>query len=274
MLINVSSLAQGNIIDGTSAHAYQYCMVAVANECVTGSTSGTIYVNAPHVDYAGCFNSSLAGSMTNQRDICIAGEASISDAFTQTIGDTTETGLAGQNTRTLIKVGSRTNSPFMSPTMTNDNRYMLAEYNLPPGGLAKQWFSIKLPRRIVDGISRNGFLNQAIAVVQHANVTAFLRFGTAENNTHSQSGSDALLNCTGRLERCVSVNTTNTVTTLNPYWMESTESSSWSPVDVATSGTTIYMPAYPEHAMYYQVVYKDKTSGVLSPQPLKVILVR
>ncbi len=42
-LIDVSSPATGNIIGGTAADNYKYCVANVAGECVTGSAVGDVY---------------------------------------------------------------------------------------------------------------------------------------------------------------------------------------------------------------------------------------
>ncbi len=47
ILRDISSTATGNVIGGTSADYYKYCVANAVNECRTGSAVGDVYVNAP-----------------------------------------------------------------------------------------------------------------------------------------------------------------------------------------------------------------------------------
>jgi hypothetical protein len=49
-LVDISSAATGNVIDGTSAGWYTGCIVRKLNECRTGSAVGEIYLNVPYVN--------------------------------------------------------------------------------------------------------------------------------------------------------------------------------------------------------------------------------
>ena len=57
----------------------------------------------------------------------------------------------------------------------------------------------------------------------------------------------------------------------DPFQFESTES--FTPVDVSSSGVTIQVPGISTRIMYGEIVYKDKTTGVLTLGALSVTAV-
>ena len=275
-------------IGPTAADNYKFGIVAVAGECYLGSTVGQVYVNAPHVnpEFAGNYLAYQAGTMTDHRDINIGTVSAVQNTHTQTIGDTTEhvfgsstPQLNGTNSRTLIRVGERVNNPFMSPVMTPDNKFAILEHHLPPGGMPQSIWLAKMPPRCVggvtspcldnDGVDRTNFINVPVIVPLRANSVAWVRFGTSENNTHQQTGDAAYLNCTGRQEYCTA-STVGAWNAANPFWMETSEAISMTPVDVSIASATIRVPGFPSHVIYYQIVYRDKTSNALTVMPLAV----
>ncbi len=61
------------MIDGTSAHNYQYCIPVLANECISGSSPGDIYVNNGTGTETGCTEMLPYGSYTpTLTSICVA----------------------------------------------------------------------------------------------------------------------------------------------------------------------------------------------------------
>lgn len=53
-LVDVSG--PGSVIGGTSADNFKFCNADIAGECVSGSTAGDIFFNAPFVSFPYCFN--------------------------------------------------------------------------------------------------------------------------------------------------------------------------------------------------------------------------
>ena len=288
-LLNISSAATGNAIGTGPADNYKFCIAAVNGECRSDGVAGYTYANVPHITTltAGCTSASQAYTQMYYPDICIGGTSTTQNGMTQTLMDVSS--FDGSTTRTLMRVGEKANNVFLSPFNTSDNKFSILEYQLPPGGQAKTYLLATIPPRCLggitspclatDGVSRTNFIPRGIAVPQRANSTAYVRFGYQENNLHpEQAGTDAaLLNPTTRKEIGATAATSSWAASENwtsrqPYYMETTEASSLAGVDVSSASATIYLPGLPQHAIFYQVAYKDKTSSTLTLMPLAITM--
>src|SRR5262249_54794647 len=58
-------------IGGGSQDSFKYCYAANAGECVAGSSTGDVYVNAPYVDYPYCNFPGIATQNDDTLSICI-----------------------------------------------------------------------------------------------------------------------------------------------------------------------------------------------------------
>jgi len=268
-LADISSPATGNVIGTGSADAYKYCIAAAVNECRQGSAVGDVYVNAPYVRYPYCVTSDQNANLTDDYDICISGSLSIRDGITQI--DMRNTDNEGKATRVLTKFRrARVLNVFDNPYVLPNGQWMMFEGQFAgDASLNKVFFLGKIPPpETQDSYNRADFIPISVSLPPLNGATqAYVRFGYAEN------GPGASLFCTSRKENCVvGANTSATsVNHANPFFMEQTESSSWSPA-ACTSGCTIYLPGIPQRMMYYQFVYTNAT-GIVYTSPVSATVV-
>ena len=269
-LVNVSGV--GLLLDTSTNGNWTWCMVAVAGECYAGSAVGETYINAPYVSKPYCFNASQNLDIADYDiDLCISGSPSVKDANVQmdiSAGSTSD----GSKVRVLTKyTGARYNNVFYAPQgLTGNGKWTVQEAQfINRGSNGKQLVLVRVPPRPTsDGINRVAFEPMPVTIAARANSTAYVRFGYAENNSPRISD---FLACTDRAEHCVATGTATTFSSTNPYQFETTES--FTALDVSSSGATIQVPGIPTHVLYYQPVYKDKTSGVLTLGQLSVVAV-
>jgi hypothetical protein len=268
-LVDISSIATGDILGSGTADAYKYCVAAAANECRQGSALGDVYVNAPYVRYPFCVTAAQNGNLTDEYDICISGSPLVRDAITQI--DMRNTDNEGHSTRVLTKFRrARVLNVFDTPYILPNGQWMIFESHF--GGdasLNKVIFLGKLPPPAPqDNYNRTDFIPISVSLPSLSGATqAFVRFGYAEN------GPNTGLFCTSRHESCVvGTPTSNSpVDHANPFFMEQTEASSWH-ATACTSGCTIIVPGLPQRMMYYQFVYKN-ASGIVYTSPISTTVV-
>jgi hypothetical protein len=268
-LVDISSSATGDVISTGPGDSYKYCVAAKANECRQGSALGDVYVNAPHVRYPFCFIAAQNGNLADEYDLCISGSAPIRDAITQT--DMRYTDIEGHATRILTKFRrARVLNIFDTPYVLPNGQWMIFESQFAgDASLNKVFFIGKIPPPAPrDSYNRGDFIPLALKLPPLTGATqAFVRFGYAEN------GPGTSLFCNSRKENCVagSQNGATPIDHTNPFYLEQTESSSWTPM-ACNNGCTINIPGVPQRVLYYQFVYAN-AGGIVYTSPVSATMV-
>lgn len=262
-LVDISSPATGNVIGTTASDSYKYCVASVANECRSGSAPGDVYVNAPFVQFPYCYAAAQNANLPDDYDICIAGSQSEQDAIMQIAMDKVDNEARYQRVLTKF-VAARRLSPFWTPYVTPNGKWMMFESAFPgDGSVNKPFLMAKVPPPApYDDVNRSDFIPLAISLPAYSGATnAFVRFGYAEN------GDPHSFFCTSRQESCVVGATA--VDPANPFYFEQVESASWHGVP-CTSGCTVTIPGIPQRILYYQYIYRSD-SGVVYTSPMSVV---
>jgi hypothetical protein len=251
-LLDVSSPAQGNVITGNQQDWYKYCVANVANECVSGSQQGDVYVNAPFVQYPYCNYPSQAASMPDEYDICIGDNAIIYNSLMQVNGSVTD--VTGASQRSLGKGLSRlreTDAFWHAHALANSNWIMFkTSYAQEAGDMI---FAMELPPPTTDSVDRTAYQTLTLTTppMVQGMASAYVEFG------YGEYGAPANLYCTSRAEVCA-VGQPNGV----PFWFTVTEGSQLQPVP-CSAGCQVSIPALPQHVVYAQWEFLDANGTVL-----------
>lgn len=241
-LLDISSAATGNTIDGTAGFNYKYCIANAVNECRTGSSIGDIYVNGPGLSggsYCGTGNLSL--SDTNS--ICLSNVP----AWGQTI---TQIGIfsadpTGKYVRSLSSgmAGMKTSGTNVA-NMTPDGKWIW--FPRDTSGTRIGYLIKTPPWPGYDGIDRNTFQLRTAAVAGPSNtVTAIMEFGY-----------DTSFNCTSRNEPCA------LATSNAPYFFETSDT--YTRLSCPSGVCTFSIPVLPDHVVYARAKYYDESGSLIA----------
>jgi uncharacterized protein (TIGR03437 family) len=235
-------------IDGSSSHAYQYCIANKAGECVSSSQPGDIFANVPNMPVGSRFckgNEFYDGT----QNVCIGDVPTVGFSISQikVAADTT-----GQSLRVLSKMfayahqaGTSNTKPLPDGSWT----LHLSSAPAPPG-----MYIIKIPPQPVsDGIDRTTFVRASLNLAPPSGqgiVSAKVYFG------YSEFGNASQFYCTSRREACVAVS--SSVTDANPFSYAQTDT--YTPAPCATS-CTIALPVLPMHTAYFHVSYLNSSGS-------------
>jgi hypothetical protein len=246
-LIDISG--PSSAIAATSANSYEYCYANVAGECVTGSSIGDVYVNAPYVSYPYCYYPGIAVPEDDTNAICVGPLGSNTGQIAQ-IGYTQQDAV-GAFIRPLGPNYSRWNQQYIYwNTSAVPSGLLVASYVRWYDGVRHEVFATVLPPYPAsDGVARNTFLPVVVPIVppmglQTQNVV--VEFGYAEN------GNPTAYYCTSRQETCVA--TGSAINPATPFNFEQTETYSGT---LCLFGCVVTVPALSQHILYYRVKYLD-----------------
>lgn len=257
-LIDVSSPAQGNVISGSPADNYKYCVANVPGECISGSQVGDVYINAPYVAYPYCNYPSQASSMPDEYDLCIGDNGMIYNSLTQMNGMVTDT--TGASERMLSKGLSRariTDAFWHVHALPNtDWIYFKTSYAENVGDMV---FALQLPPPTMDSVQRTQFEPTTVKTptVPSGTATAYVEFG------YGEYGAPGNLYCTSRAEVCAATNATSSIDLNAPFFFGQTEAASIHPI-ACSSSCTVVIPTLPQHVVFYRFVYLDGAGAMLA----------
>lgn len=254
-LTNISG--PGSVIGSTSADLLKICIVAVINECVSGSAVGEVYINAPTTE-ANYFNydNFYAQDLTN-----VDAHPLVVRNMSNWFSGTTEIkwpNISEASGSRLLTHGQHLTyqSIFDNAQYTPDGGFVIVQMpQVGDGSAQNAWLVGAVPPEQSDNINRSTWWKQTIPVPAVAGATsAYIRAGYAEFGNPSSGQFFA----SERLEN--SVFTTGTTTVLGsgavPFFYETTESGSWSATS-CTSGCSIQLNIIPQRMMYGQIVWKN-----------------
>ena len=243
----------------SDATPWVYGVVLFANECVSGSSPGQVYVSAPYRTYLGCYGGQgiidiYAPGGNVQQDICVF--------------------PSGNNVNSIVQMGYAPDpvgwrySGVVSYLSNGKNKMGAGFANWHPfidssWGLANEQFgslfgtqvtAIKMPPAStpLDSVNRADFVPMTIKIpALSGSDGAVVEYGYAEN------GTDGLTKfyCTSRQENCEANQATVNDTT--PFYFAS---ETYSPLS-CSSGCTVTIPALPAHEVYFRV--KRTLSGTV-----------
>ena len=270
-LIDVSG-PQSSLSD-SDVDAFRYCHVIGSGECYPGSLPGQLYVNAPHVRYPYSYIGVQATgqNLTTEQDLSIGGMPAIRDGVQQIAYQPNDS--VGATSRVITRNASprRINQFYTVMTLPNGLFTAQEEYLTGDRSHNRAIMAVKIPPpAIPDGLDRTTFQPITVLVSPRPNSTAYLRFGYAENGDVAFNP-DTPPPCTSRSEACVSATLSAlSFSVTDPFYYEATEIFS---AAECSAGCSLKIPAISQRVLYYQVIYKDKTSGVLTALPVAVVVV-
>jgi hypothetical protein len=248
-LIDISSPATGNVLATGTAASYEYCMARNANECVSGSAVGSVYVNCPGVVYSYCSGAATHGGtpLGVGNDICVANIAKTADAITQYTLDATD--YYGAYSRALVSATSRVRmvTGFEGNQLLPDNTWILYRQEFLNYQRQDMWMSELPSYPAADGYNRGQFIQETADIPAYSDAdNALVEFG------YQEYGLPSALNCTTRNDPCMA----NTATVeappnSSPFYFQS-EHPAGMP---CSAGCTIAIPAISQRMLFYRVLY-------------------
>lgn len=236
-----------SVITGTSADYYKHCIVLIAGECVSGSSVGDLYVNAPQIEFGYCPYNGQGNTDPGweSRGICVGDMGAHTMAVTQS--SVRQADPDGRFSRRVTHALSRYQwvNPFWNPKSLPDGSGMIIGTTFL-GGLRDSFLLVKLPPfPSPDGINRGDFIPTAVTIPTVAGA----------DNAVVQFGYDTSFNCTSRNDPCVATGTTATWNATTPF--------SWASENPAgascASGCVIYIPGISQRVLFAQ--YQIRNSG-------------
>jgi len=264
-LLDVSG--PSSTIGGTAADNYKYCYVYKANECVSGSTQGNVYVNAPFlvVGPAGttgshCFDQNgyiLPGFPAfTESELCFTNNGGFTNQLAQFA--ITPADSVGANARALSYVwtGYGMNSLFANAHPTPDGNWLMG-LAVEPGGQAVVLLFRQPPWPTQSSPNRADFIQVPVTLSPPG--------WLGVDNAIVEFGYDTSFYCTSRQEPCVAVSTAYNQSA--PFFFEASDSYSGA---ACSAGCTITMPVIPGHVAYYRWKYRNSLQQVLAVGPTQV----
>lgn len=233
----------GSVIDDTKP--YTYCVALLANECVSGSTPGALYVSSPHVTDISC----VALLDTERNDLCV-GDARPYLANVSQIG-VENADRSGRRARTISKVFTwpRLQSGWTAKSLPNAN--WLYSLNLNAEMERNMLFLFKNPGwPAFDSTNRSTFQPHTVQIGQLPAVIT---------GVYAEFGYTPTFACASRAEACIANSATIDQTTNPFYWASET----WSPLSCGT-GCTLKIPALPQRILYYRLKFTDVNGIVIT----------
>jgi hypothetical protein len=293
-LIDISGPA--SVIDGTTAHNYQYCIARRARECFGGGAQGDIYVNWP---YPYPFDNGTFGAGNG----CSYADASCGIEVFNTGFNANNASEIGFIPGGKDPTGSRSRilTYFLGRhRLQNDqgNAHLLPDASFAVfypgyggiGGTVNEtpYLLAKLPPYPdPDGVNRTTFVPIQLDITApltssstrseptpartaqrttSAVSTAVILFGYEENEPVGWTSPHFY--CTSRQEACVAQS--STIDAANPFAFQTSDS----PAGLACSTScTITIPAISGRVLRYQVQYKNSLSQVVAETSVQVVAV-
>ncbi len=271
-------------IVSTSGDNGKYCVAYLAGECRnsgdTGgaSTAGDIYFNPPYtLDYLYCTGAD--GPVPNRKDICIASYPAYGRAaapqFYQAATSNTDMirrsrVLAGgvRGVRQMVTFS-------FAKILADASWYMIQAGNeCTPNNEAffcNIWLAKNMPFPSQDAYDRSDFIPTTTGTITGGGSVnnVVIQFGYLEFGTVSQ------FYCTSRAESCY-VNSASIPSGANPYSYPSDGSANTLATLTGVSCTstcTIDIPALSGHALYWRIIKRDASNGILSTGDTQLTIV-
>ncbi len=248
-------------IDGTSAYAYDFCVVLAANECRPGSVAGEIYVNHPGF---GSKSKMCSDTSTVPDDLCVED----TPGQGQSAGMYILAGLDNQDENKALFKGREWMALVQEVGLFqgkgNPNTSNVKMLSLNWG-----WYGpylVRLPRSwTLDDVNRAAFVPVEVQIgsVPAGTSTASVEFGYAELNASGLSFPP----CTTRQESCIA--TQPKVANFTPFFWASETFTELS----CASGCTVAIPGISGRVVYYRVRYRDAGGQLLATEETRVAVV-
>jgi len=253
-----------NCLGSTATSYYKYCYAYQSNECYSGSTAGTVYVNTPNITTSTtCTTGNAAPFSTySEGHLCFIPQPAYADALSQI-------GLGYPNTQNALRSLGYGLTPkgyeggFANTKVTPDGKWLMAETTWPNGRSDNLEFEVPLwaPE---SSPNRTDFIQVPIRLTPPSSFSA--------NNAIIEFGYDTNFYCQSRQEMCVAASSTYSQAT--PFWFETSDAAlgNWNGNGVACStGCTIIMPVLSGHVAYYRWKYRNASNQVLATGPTQVV---
>jgi hypothetical protein len=257
-LLDISSSATGNVIDGSAGDNYEYCIAEQVNECRTGSSVDDIFVNCPDTPIV-C-GSGLISSPTDNAQACVGSLATHEFGAIQILMDRPHQNAKGirRGLYTLIPRFHQSslwnNRMYPDDVSDGSGRWAMLPMRASNGDASAFSYLIP-PTGPMDTIRRDLFVQVPVTLNPPASLSV--------NNAIIEFGYDENFYCTTRQEVCVAAASNN------PYfWAHE----SFSGVSCA-SNCTINIPAVSGKMLYYRWKYRDAGDAVLATSGTQVIAV-
>jgi hypothetical protein len=253
-----------SLIDSSSADSYKYCYANLAGECVSGSSPGDVYVNAPYVSHPYCSYPGIAIQGNDTNGICIGDLGAYTGNLAQ-VGYTTHD-LVGAGIRNLGPNYSQWTqfSVYWNSDATPSGFVLASQSPWLDGVRTDDLVTVLPPYPASDGVARNSFLPVAVTIDPAAALSfqsAIVEFGYAEN------GDPGSYYCVSRQETCVAAS--SAINPSTPFYFEQSES--WVGVPCAT-GCTITIPALSQRILYYRWRYLNSTGQIVGSSAAHVVV--
>ena len=263
-------------IGNTVSDSYKYCVARVANECVSGSLPGDIYVNCPGITQpgtgpssppeVGCRQGSAHGGppFGVGKDMCIQNIAKAANSVIQYTLQASD--YYGANTRTLASATSRLNMVynFENASALPDNSWIMYVHEFLNLDRSDIWMLQYPPYPAVDSVNRGTFIPITVPTFTPPGGTnnTVADFGYWE---YSQGGTPY---CTTRLDACEATGTSI------PSGYQPFKFASETPFGPpCSSGCTLVIPAISQRELYYRLRYQNSGGGTNSVGPWVVVSV-
>lgn len=280
VLKNISE--PGSTITNGSGDNYKMCIVLIANECVSGSSIGDVYVNIPFNDFAipsppnsgtgtACYfpPSGFAGNQSDNwtiNDLCLYDSGMETQSYTRYALGTFDSQGASEQTLGHLFSPARLDIFTGIHPATNINASTYDQYYF---FTAQAWDDVfaqmvlKAPPANLDSKNRTTFQGLPVNIHQISGADhAAIEFGYSEYGSNLFECSPNRAN-----DPCVAYAATVNLTT--PF---SWESETPSPLSCAST-CTIAIPALPEHVVYWRPVYYSGSS-IVGRGPTQISLVQ
>jgi hypothetical protein len=239
--------------------SWSYCQAFNVNECIQGSSVGSLYMSLPEVD----LSSQCASSQFTQAIPCLFQPAPWSGQSIQFRIDLND--FSGLTTRKFGYVHGHpgTAYEYSNCRPTADGQFMFC-----PGywldGVRVEWLAYRVPQAFpTDSVNRTSFVPVTLTyqgVPFASNIRA--RFGYLEN------GGD-LLSCTAYAQNCSTE--IPSASAGDPYSFTNEAVTRQSCASGATCTVTI--PSLPNRVVYYVVDRLDDSGNVMATTPLAAVAV-
>lgn len=258
VLTDISSPATGDVIGGTEADAYKYCVSLRAGECRSSSQAGDVYANCPRVSFPRSLYLGPGNEDVDRRDIGIMDNGSYVQAIQHAFLDKPD--ALGHRSRIITYALSRYRytNVFWNVKALPLGEWLLVVSPWMSGQRSEAWL-VKNPPVEPDSTVRNTF--------QQLPVTA-KEAPPGADRLVVLFGYDSALSCTSRQEACAAVN--GSLQESAPFLYESEL--------VAGSGSAnagglyrVVIPAISNRVVYYRLVWRNSASGqIVSRGPLQI----
>lgn len=256
----------GSAISGGASDAFKMCIAERADECVTGSSAGEIFVNIPGLEPN--YNHCSGGEVNSgARDVCVADMSSSAQSVIQLTAPqvTATTAPFGDNYHVDTRVLGRMFNYWRRIGSTANVKALPSGGALihGSGGHDRGSWLLKVPAFPArQSVNRSTFVPLEIRIGSAPAGTArvMARFGYAEN------GPPGAGYCTTRQEACYAAG--SSVNEAAPFlWGFEVAGTSGVP---CSSGCSLAIPALPSRLVYYQLIYRDGSGAAIGTGPVEV----